>query len=236
VLDLLGVGGRCRPYSVMAPQWNVQFDSPEVQRQAVRGLQAAYYKTPGQELFACTEVGNTICINIRQKLPRPIDWDADCVFPETGRTVKMRDLCAEKDATPKQGYHEQAGVVMMAGPGVRAGAEVGSGDSDFVGALRETMNLRLHALDDRSDVAVVRVGADLNYYEVSGETEAQGDTGILHAHARWIGGIDAAGDLDAGICGRNGVGGVGDRKEQENGGEKSHEWPVVTRACFKNPS
>jgi hypothetical protein len=125
VLDLLGVGGRCRPYSVMAPQWNIQFDSPEVQRQAVRGLQAAYYMSPGRELFACTEVGNTICINIRQKLPRPIDWDADCVFPETGRAVKMRALCAEKDATPKQGYHEQAGVVIMAGPGVRAGAEVG---------------------------------------------------------------------------------------------------------------
>jgi hypothetical protein len=125
VLDLIGVAGRCRPYSVMAPQWNVQFDDPEVQRQAVRGLEAAYFKTPDQPLFFCSEVGNTICINIRQKLPRPIDWAADCVFPETRRAVKMQDLCAEKDATPKQGYHDQVGVLIMAGPGVRPGADVG---------------------------------------------------------------------------------------------------------------
>lgn len=125
VLDLVGAAGRCKPYSVMAPQWNIRFDSPDVQRRAVRGLEAAYYKSPDQGLFSCVEAGDTICINIRQKLPRPIDWDADCVFPETGRTVKMRDLCAEKDPTPKQGHHDRPGVLVMAGPGVRAGAEVG---------------------------------------------------------------------------------------------------------------
>jgi hypothetical protein len=125
VLDLVSAAGRCRPHSVMAPQWNVRFDSPEVQRRAVRGLEAAYYKTPDQGLFSCVEAGDTICINVRQKLPRPIDWDADCVFPVTGRTVKMRDLCAEKDPTPKQGQHDQASVLIMAGPGVRAGAEIG---------------------------------------------------------------------------------------------------------------
>jgi hypothetical protein len=125
VLDLLGVAGRCTPYSVMAPQWNIRFDDPEVQRRAVQGLKVAYYKTPDTELFSCTEAGDTICINVKQKLPRPIDWDADCVFLETGRTVKMRDLCAEKDPTPKQGYHDQAGVLIMAGPGVRPGVELG---------------------------------------------------------------------------------------------------------------
>jgi arylsulfatase A-like enzyme len=34
----------------------------------------------------------------------------------------MRDLCAEKDSTPKQGYHDQTGMLMMAGPGIRVGA------------------------------------------------------------------------------------------------------------------
>lgn len=124
VLDLVGASGGCTPYSVMAPQWNIRFDSPDVQRQAVRGLEAAYYKSPDQGLFACSEAGDTVCINVRQKLPRPIDWDADCVFPVAGLTVKMRDLCAEKDPTPKQGHHDQAGVLIMAGPGVRAGAEI----------------------------------------------------------------------------------------------------------------
>jgi hypothetical protein len=60
-----------------------------------------------------------------QKLPRPVDPDADCVFPETGRRIKFRELCAEKDPTPKQGYHEQAGVLIMAGPGIAPGVELG---------------------------------------------------------------------------------------------------------------
>ena len=124
-LELVGVAGACKPYSVMAPQWNIEFANPEVQRRAVKSFQSAYFKTPEQPLFSCQEVGNTLCVNVLQKLPRPIDWDADCVFPETGRSVKMRDLCAEKDATTKQGYHEQAGMLIMAGPGIRAGVSIG---------------------------------------------------------------------------------------------------------------
>ena len=125
LLELLGVDGKCRPYSVMAPQWNIEFESSEVQRQAVNGFRRAYFKTPDQPLFSCHEVGNTICVNVMQKLPRPIDWDADCVFPETGHTIKMRELCAEKDATPKQGYHDPAGLLVMSGPGVKAGVSIG---------------------------------------------------------------------------------------------------------------
>jgi hypothetical protein len=125
VLDLLGIAARCKAYSVMAPQWNLQFDSPDAQRDAVRSIESAYYGAPGTPLIACTEVGNTLCINVKQKLPRPIQWDTDCVFPATGRSVKMRDLCAEKDATTKQGHHDPAGLLIMAGPGVRAGARLG---------------------------------------------------------------------------------------------------------------
>ena len=125
VLDLIGVKGRCKPYSVMAPQWNIEFADPAVQAEAVRGLKEAYLKEPGNPLFACTEAGNTIVINILQKLPRPLDPNADCVFPTTGKRVKLGELVAEKDPTPKQGYHDKPGVLIMAGPGVRKGASVG---------------------------------------------------------------------------------------------------------------
>jgi hypothetical protein len=124
-LELLGILGDCEPYSVMAPQWNIRFESRDAQQRAVRGLKSAYYKTEDLPLFAHVMAGNTICLNVCQKLPRPLDPDADCVFPETNRVVKMRDLCVEKDSTPKQGYHEQAGVVIMAGPGIRAGFDLG---------------------------------------------------------------------------------------------------------------
>lgn len=125
VLDLIGVAGRCKPYSVMAPQWNVEFADPAVQAEAARGLREAYYKDPGTPLFSCVEAGNTLCTNVLQKLPRPLDLSAECVFPTTGRRCKLGDLVSEKDPTPKQGYHDKPGVLIMAGPGVKAGAVAG---------------------------------------------------------------------------------------------------------------
>jgi hypothetical protein len=124
VLDLLGVRGKCEPYSVMAPQWNLRFPDEAGLRAADQALTEAYVGRPEQQLFAHTVAGNTISINVRQKLPRPIDWDAECVFPTTGRRVRMRELCAEKDPTPKQGYHDPAGVLIVSGPGVRPGVEI----------------------------------------------------------------------------------------------------------------
>jgi hypothetical protein len=125
VLELLGVRGECDRYSVMAPQWNVRFASEEAQQRAIRGLDTAYYQTPDQPLLKYVMAGNTICLNISQKLRRPLDWDADCVFPESRRRVKLRDLCAEKDPTPKQGYHDPAGVLIVAGQGIQPAVDFG---------------------------------------------------------------------------------------------------------------
>jgi predicted AlkP superfamily phosphohydrolase/phosphomutase len=125
VLELIGVQGRCRPYSVMAPQWNLEFNDAGSRDIADRALSEAYIGSPQQKLFAHTIAGNTISINIRQKLPRPIDWDAECVFPTTGKTLRMRDLCVEKDPTPKQGHHDRRGLLIMAGPGIASGVDLG---------------------------------------------------------------------------------------------------------------
>jgi hypothetical protein len=54
----------------------------------------------------------------------------------------MRELCAEMDPTPKQGYHEQAGVLIMAGPGIRAGADLGECSTlDLAPTLLSVMRL-----------------------------------------------------------------------------------------------
>lgn len=125
VLELIGVAGRCRAYSVMAPQWNIEFDDPQVQAFAQEHFEQAYVGTPEQKLFACAAAGNTLCVNIRQKLPRPLDRDAECVFPLTRQRVRLHELCAEKDPTPKQGHHDRKGLLIMAGPDVAAGIDLG---------------------------------------------------------------------------------------------------------------
>lgn len=166
-LELIGVAGECRPYSVMAPQWNIAFDSPAVQKRAAEGFHRAYYGSPNQPLFACAEMGNTLCVNIQQKLPRPLDWNAACVFPTTGKQVSMRDLVAEKDATPKQGQHEQAGVLILAGPGVKAGATVSECSTlDLAPTMLALMGLPIptymtgRVLSEVLDPSVVPLGAD----------------------------------------------------------------------------
>lgn len=123
--EWLGVAGRCRPSAVMATQWNLDFDDEATRDIAIKGLTEAYLGDPSRQLFAHTVMGNTISVNIRQKLPRPIDWNADCVFPCTGKTVKMHEVGAEKDATTKQGHHDRAGVLIVAGPGVAHGIDLG---------------------------------------------------------------------------------------------------------------
>lgn len=125
VLERLGVAGRCRAYSVMAPQWNLEFDDPQAQAFAQEGLERAYVGSPAHPLFACTAAGNTLCINIRQKLPRPLDPEAECVFPLTGQRVRLGELCAEKDPTPKQGCHDRKGLLIAAGPEIAAGIDLG---------------------------------------------------------------------------------------------------------------
>jgi len=125
VVELLGATGSCRPYSVMATQWNLDFDDDASLAAAARGLEQAWVDHADRQLFAHTVVGHTVSINIRQKLPRPINGQADCVFPTTGKTVKMRELCAEQDATTKQGHHDRVGVLIVNGPGIASNVDLG---------------------------------------------------------------------------------------------------------------
>lgn len=125
VVELLGATGHCHPYSVMATQWNLDFEDDHALQDAARGLEQAWVGTAERQLFAHTVVGKTISINIRQKLPRPIDRQADCVFPTTGRKVKMRELCAEQDATTKQGHHDRTGLLIVTGPGIASNVDLG---------------------------------------------------------------------------------------------------------------
>jgi Type I phosphodiesterase / nucleotide pyrophosphatase len=125
VLDLCGASGHCTPISMMAPQWNLQFADPAWQKKIEHSLSGAWIGSPDVPLFFVDVAGDTINFNIRQKLMRVLDLEAVCTFPETGRTIKLGELCATQDATPKEGYHDQKGVLLMRGPGIREGSDLG---------------------------------------------------------------------------------------------------------------
>ena len=125
VVDLLGLTGRCTTLSVMAPQWNLKVPDPALRAHAEAVLDTAYLGSPGASLFSRVSMGDTICFNIFQKGLKTLDLDAECVFPEAGeRRIKLGELCAAQDATPKEGCHEREGVLVMRGPGIRKGARL----------------------------------------------------------------------------------------------------------------
>jgi hypothetical protein len=125
IVELCGVADCCTPISMMAPQWNFTIKDATKRAQADRVLRTAYYRTPETKLFALDMVGDTINFNLSQKGLRLLDLDAPCVFPEAnGHSMRLGELCATGDATPKEGYHDRIGVLLMRGPGIRRGARL----------------------------------------------------------------------------------------------------------------
>lgn len=123
VVGILGVTGHCTPISVMAPQWNLKIPDAGRRAHAEAVLDTAYLGTPETPLFSRITMGDTICFNVFQKGLKTLNLDAECVFPESGGLrMKLGELCASQDATPKEGCHDQAGVLVMRGPGIRKGA------------------------------------------------------------------------------------------------------------------
>ncbi len=126
VVELLGVKGSCELFSVMAPQWNIKIPDPAKRAHAEKVLRSSWYREPGTRLFAYEIAGDTICFNIFQKNLKPLDMDATCCFPDAGgRTMKLGELCATKDATPKEGQHDRPGVAIFRGAGIKPGARAG---------------------------------------------------------------------------------------------------------------
>ena len=122
IVGLLDLAGHCIPVSVMAPQWNLKVADTGRRARAEAILDTSFLGTPSTPLFSRITMGDTICFNINQKGLKVLDLDAECVFPEKGSLrMKLGEICASQDATPKEGCHDRAGVLVMVGPGIRKG-------------------------------------------------------------------------------------------------------------------
>jgi Type I phosphodiesterase / nucleotide pyrophosphatase len=126
IIDLCGIADQCTPVSMMAPQWNLTIPDNKRRAHAEKVLGSAWVGSPERKLFGLTIVGDTINFNPRQDTLHGLAPDSVCVFPDVGGTpFKLGDLCATEDASPKQGYHDPVGLVILRGPGIRKGAQIG---------------------------------------------------------------------------------------------------------------
>lgn len=124
LLELCGVTGHCEAIPMMAPQWNVRVPDPQKRTHAETVLREAMTGDPPVRLYAFDTVGDTLCVNVFQNNLKTIDLEAPCTV--AGKSFKLGDLIATQDATPKEGYHDRAGLVIFRGAGVRKGAQIGA--------------------------------------------------------------------------------------------------------------
>lgn len=126
ILDLCDLRGHAEAISMMAPQWNLRVPDPARRSRAEAVLRGAWAGDPDTKLFAVEVVGDTINFNVSQKIQARLGPDSPCEFPEVGgRRFAFHQLCATQDATPKEGYHDRPGMLVMRGPGIRPGALIG---------------------------------------------------------------------------------------------------------------
>ncbi len=126
LIELCGITGQCTPLSMMAPLWNLKIPDRACRARAERVLRSAWVGTPDAPLFASETVGDTICVNIFTKRHKVVELESLCVFPDAGgQSIPFGQFCAVQDATPKEGYHDPVGLVILRGSGIRRGAELG---------------------------------------------------------------------------------------------------------------
>jgi hypothetical protein len=126
LVQLCGIAGSCTPLSMMAPQWNLRIPDPACRARAEQVLRTAWVGTPETPLFAFETVGDTICLNVFTKGLKEIGPESPCVFPDAGgRQLPFGQFCAVQDFTPKEGYHDPVGLVILRGAGIRRGAQLG---------------------------------------------------------------------------------------------------------------
>lgn len=133
-LTLCGMNGKCEPLSMMAPQWILKFDNPEEQKKMERILDTAWYREEGTKLFSYGVVGDCINFNFFQNNLTPLELSATCCLPEVnGQKTQLQELCRVEDPTPKTGMHEQEGLLIIRGAGVKKGQQIGACNNlDFV--------------------------------------------------------------------------------------------------------
>ena len=93
ILALCGISTACNPISMMAPQWLLRFSDAGQLAQAERSLRSVRVGTSADGLFAVETVGNTINFNIRQRIMLTANLESPCMFPETGKSVTLGELC-----------------------------------------------------------------------------------------------------------------------------------------------
>lgn len=122
--EILSVQERVKTLMTMSGQFNIYPDSGATREVVLSNLQAAYIDSPERPMFYIDAVEDTLTVNLRH-----YDETSDesrCYFPHRGQDVSYRfeDLVYNTGMV-KSGCHDQKGIMMMYGPGIAPGEQIG---------------------------------------------------------------------------------------------------------------
>jgi hypothetical protein len=134
LLELLELTDKSRFSNLMAPQWKVDFDDPEVLLSAVDRLTAARNVTRNAPVFAAQVVEQSICLGAHRN--QQMDDTLELPTPSGTRRFRADELLERHAEVVKSGKHHPKGVLLMHGPDVKRGVNIdGTNNLDIAPTL-----------------------------------------------------------------------------------------------------
>jgi len=123
LVEILGAQGRVRALSTMSDQFNLYPDSPTTRDFVMRNLKSAYIDAPERRMFYVDTLENSITVTLQQH--DETSEESRCVFPEmkSDESYRFEDLVYGTGLV-KSGCHDPKGMMMIYGPGIRAGEQI----------------------------------------------------------------------------------------------------------------
>jgi hypothetical protein len=123
LLQILGVEGRAKALATMSGQFNIYPETPEIGEEVLQALRAATIGSPDQPMFATQTIDGGITASLRPY--DGINDETPCCFLLRGGEQRFRhaDLI-HSTGLVKSGCHDPKGMMLLYGPGIRAGGHV----------------------------------------------------------------------------------------------------------------
>jgi hypothetical protein len=140
LLEELGVKQQVEFSNLMAPQWKVDFPNVALLEETVGRLRDARNTSKVSEAFAVSIEGLSICLGAHRN--QDMDDTLEIPGPNGARAYRAGDLLDKHSEVVKSGRHHPKGVLIMQGPKVPKGVDLGRCDNlDIAPTLMKLMGL-----------------------------------------------------------------------------------------------
>ena len=127
LLEALGVTDRATYSNLMAPQWKIDLDDPALRDRTVELIGKARNVTRDTAPFAVHLEGGSLCVGPYRN--QQIDDTLELHTPSGVRRLAARELMEQHAEVAKSGRHHPKGVLLLNGPDVRRGVDLGPCDN-----------------------------------------------------------------------------------------------------------